>query len=148
MYDIKKILNELKNIPEYDDQICLQTVNGCNDPFYGSRRISEMDHSENEFKYFLFNFPYINSIISELKLVRTRLMRMKPKTCLTYHQDPTKRLHIPLITNDKCFFIVDKKVIQLPADGNYYILDTTKPHTALNASLEKRLHIVGVLIDD
>ena len=50
-------------------------------------------------------------------------MNLKPKKCYTYHYDLTKRFHIPIETNDKCFFIVDKKVIQFPADGNYYILD-------------------------
>ena len=68
---------------------------------------------------------------------------MKPKTCYTYHQDWSKRLHIPLITNENCFFIIDDKVSRHPADGRSYIVDTTKMHTFVNASLENRIHIVG-----
>ena len=72
-------------------------------------------------------------------------MNLKPKRCYTYHYDLTKRFHIPIKTNDKCFFIVDKEVIQFPADGNHYILDTTKNHTAINASKEDRIHLIGNL---
>ena len=72
-------------------------------------------------------------------------MRLKSKECYTYHWDHLKRIHIPLITNEKCFFIVDNKLSQLPADGNYHMVDTTKMHTAINASWEDRLHIVGVV---
>jgi hypothetical protein len=73
-------------------------------------------------------------------------MQLKSLSCYSYHQDWDKRFHIPLKTNDKCFFIVDKKFIQFPADGNHYILDTTKMHTAINASLEDRIHLIGNII--
>ena len=37
------------------------------------------------------------------------------------------------------------RVMHLPADGKHYVVDTTKPHTAVNASREKRVHIVGCI---
>jgi hypothetical protein len=40
-------------------------------------------------------------------------------------------------------FIIDDEVHRYPADGNSYLLDTTKPHTAINGSYEDRYHIVG-----
>ena len=89
--------------------------------------------------------PYINSIIKDLKMYRTRVMILKPRTCYTYHKDTTKRIHIPLVTNDKCFFIINSIVKQYPADGNYYVVDTTQMHTAINASKEDRIHIIGVI---
>ena len=58
-------------------------------------------------------------------------MKLKPRTNYTYHQDYTKRFHIPLITNDNCFFVVDDKIVRYPADGNYYIVDTE--HKSLKA---------------
>ena len=36
-----------------------------------------------------------------------------------------------------------KEIIYLPADGNYYEIDTTQEHTALNGSRKDRIHIVG-----
>jgi len=145
--DINRILLELEYLPEYDTQIMLQGVNGILDPFYGIGNLKTADHYEEEFHFPLFEkLEYTNKIIKDLRIVRTRVMRMKPKTCYTYHRDWTKRLHIPLITNENCMFIIDDEVKRYPADGNYYIVDTTKMHTAINASFEERIHIVGCLV--
>jgi len=144
--DIEKILLEIKSLPEYDSQIMLQTVEGIDDPFYGIGRVKQLSHTEEEFTVPLFEeLHYTNSIIEMLGMHRTRLMKMKPKTCYTYHRDPSKRIHIPIITNEKCMFIIDDEVIRYPADGNYYVVDTTKWHTAINASLEERIHIIGCI---
>ena len=74
-------------------------------------------------------------------------MIMYEKSCYSYHTDKTPRIHIPLITNDKCFMIVDDEVIRLPANGDVYLIDTTKFHTFLNGSWETRIHIVGNVPD-
>ena len=66
------------------------------------------------------------SIIEDLGLCRTRIMRMKSKTCLSYHYDPTPRIHIPIITNPSCFLLIDKKAHYLKANGSAYLVDTTK----------------------
>ena len=76
-------------------------------------------------------------------MYRTRVMNMGPKSCYSYHQYPTPRMHIPLITNEKCFFVLDDEVVRLPADGQSYFIDTRKMHTFVNASFENRIHIVG-----
>lgn len=85
---------------------------------------------------------YIEELIEEFKLFRTRLMCLKSKTCLTWHDDYSQRVHIPLITNDKCFMVIENTKINLES-GYAYQVDTTKMHTAVNASLENRYHIVG-----
>jgi len=152
MLDIQKILNELKLLPEYDKQIMLQGVNSKADHSYGTGRLDDIDNSvkewEQDFKEFLFpELEYVNFILKKLNMTRTRVMKMAPKTCYSYHQDPSKRVHIPLITNEKCFFVVADEVIRLPADGNHYVIDTTKLHTFVNASFEDRIHIVGCQYD-
>ena len=76
-------------------------------------------------------------------MFRTRIMRLRPYQCYSYHIDPSPRIHIPLITNENCFMIIDDMLYRYPADGNYYLADTTKIHTFVNASLEDRIHIVG-----
>ena len=152
MLDIQKILNELKLLPEYDNQIMLQGVNSKADHSYGTGRLDDIDNSvkewEQDFKEFLFpELEYVNFILKKLNITRTRVIKLAPKTCYSYHQDPSKRVHIPLITNEKCFFVVADEVIRLPADGNYYVIDTTKLHTFVNASFEDRIHIVGCQYD-
>ena len=145
--DLDKIKKELEILPEYNEQIALQGTKDNLDPFYacGAEIFNNTGKREHEFNTPIFDMPYINSIIKDLKMYRTRVMVLKPKRCYTYHQDTTKRIHIPLVTNDKCFFIINSQVKQYPADGNYYVVDTTQMHTAINASKEDRIHIIGVI---
>ena len=143
MYDLEQIIFELESLPPYDTQICLQGLTPDADPFSGTGKVNNLSGAEEKFVHKLFNIPYINSIIDELGMFRTRVMRMRPKTCYTYHMDYTPRIHIPVITNPKCFMIEQTQVKWYPADGNYYKIDTTKYHTAVNASFEDRIHIVG-----
>ena len=145
MIDIDKILLEIeKFIPEYDNQISLQGVPGNIDPSYGTGRLEKLNHGEADFTEPLFpEMTYTNSVIKQLGMFRTRLMRLQPYQCYSYHIDPTVRVHIPLITNENCFMIIEDKMYRYPADGNHYLADTTKIHTFVNASLEDRIHIVG-----
>ena len=150
--DIKRILFEIDmHVPEElkrETQISLQGVEGNNDPLYGTGRLANVGHREDQFD--VPNFPrmqYTNSVLESLGMFRSRIMRMKGKTCYTYHQDPTKRMHIPLVTNENCFFIIDDVIHRYPADGNHYLADTTKKHTFVNASMEDRIHIIGCVDD-
>tara|TARA_B100000508_G_C11400516_1_gene248050 strand:+ start:279 stop:722 length:444 start_codon:yes stop_codon:yes gene_type:complete len=142
--DIQRILLETQILPKYEDQLALQKAPGSK--LSGQGTLSDLDDvTENMFTEFIYDMPYTNSILKEHNVYRARLMKLKPRSNYTYHQDYTKRFHIPLITNDKCFFVIDEKVIRYPADGNYYIVDTTKLHTAINASTEDRIHIIGCI---
>jgi len=125
-------------------QFCLQGVKGIKSEFYGARKGTDMSHKESDFTEPLFDIPYTNSVIKDLGLHRTRVMILKPKSCLTYHTDPSWRVHIPLITNEKCFFLENMEARHLEAD-TVHVVDTTQPHTSINASREERVHIVGVI---
>ena len=105
-------------------------------------RVNKLQYPETYFKYPLFDIPYINRLMEKYGMVRTRIMKSNPKTCLTFHQDMTKRVHIPLITNPDCVMIIENSVHHLET-GKIYLTDTTKRHTAANASLMPRVHIVG-----
>jgi hypothetical protein len=144
--DLQKIKDEIKTLPQWKEQICLQGTKTIKDHFVGTGKAIDLPEKEIEFTYSLFDIPYINSIIKNFNLYRVRLMNLKSKTCYSYHKDQCKRFHIPIITNENCFFIVDEKIVRCPADGNYYIIDTTKKHTAVNASFEDRIHLIGNLV--
>ena len=147
--DIDRIRNEVDTI-DYEDQICIQGLDAGMDPLYGARGFSgilnEMGFSEFDFDTPLFKLDYINSIIQELSMFRTRLFRSESKTCLSWHHDDwnAKRIHIPVYTQEGCFMLIEKTPYHLEA-GKVYLCDTTKMHTAINASWEKRTHIVGVV---
>ena len=147
MYDLNKIKSELDLLPKWEDQICLQGTKTIKDHSAGTGRAIDLPEKEVEFTYPLFDIPYINSIIKEHNLYRVRLMNLKSKTCYSYQKDQGKRFHIPIITNENCFFIVEDKLIRYSADGNYCIVDTSKKHTAVNASWKDRIHLIGYLDD-
>ena len=144
--DLEIIKNELMVLPQ-NKSFCLQGVEEIdNDPFFGVGHIKHYNpYKETDFVYPNFDIPHINSLIKKLNMYRTRVMILEPKSCYSIHTDPTKRIHIPVYTNEKCWIIVNKEIIYLPADGNYYEIDTTHQHTALNGSSENRIHIVGLV---
>ncbi len=144
-YDLDKIKEELKTIPWYKNQIYLQGSSKDMDPIEPTigQNYLVVDETESKYSVPLFDIPYINGILEEHKLVRTRLMRMKPKTCYYWHNDKTKRLHIPIETHEHCFLLLGDERVHLPADGTAYVIDTTQKHTALNCSKIDRIHIVG-----
>jgi len=148
MIDIEKIKKEIYSLPNYNyqGQFILQGVEGQTDLNYGVGKSIHLDQEEKEFTYPLYNLPYTNSIIEMLGMYRTRVMCMKPKTCYTMHQDYTKRLHIPIESDwERCFMLVGDGIIKMKPDGNYYEVDTTKLHTAVNASKSLRTHLVGLI---
>ena len=138
--NIDMILLEIQGLPDYKEQLSLQVTKEGNG---GEGRLKNLTTSEKDFIEFAYDIPYTNSVLKELGMFRSRLMKMEGKTCYTYHWDPTKRMHIPLITNEDNFFIIEDELSRYPADGSYYLVDTTKKHTFVNASRENRIHIVG-----
>ncbi len=107
-------------------------------------RLDRLQYPETYFKYSLFNLPTINRIMEKYGMKRTRIMKSNPKTCLSMHQDLTKRIHIPLITNEKCFMAIEDRNYYLEP-GKIYLTNTTLRHTAVNASENYRVHIVGCI---
>lgn len=87
-----------------------------------------------------------NIIKTEFNVGRIRIMKSEPKTCLSWHVDHSRRLHYPITTQEGCFMVIDDEVLHLPKD-TWWITDTTKLHTAFNASKESRIHLVVCLID-
>lgn len=120
------------------------------------------DYTQNEFTHHTSEFNKTNPILDgsylgdAIELVRRyakekdgvnigriRLMRLKPKTCYTLHQDPEEfRYHIPIFTNPKAFFVVADEIGRMPAAGSLYKFRTNAQHTAVNASFHERIHIV------
>jgi hypothetical protein len=93
----------------------------------------------------LFKGTYIEEVANILNekynAVRGRFMLLNWKTCLTYHNDFSMRIHIPIVTDKNCFMVIDDNVYRLPYGGTY-LVNTEKKHTALNASKILRTHLV------
>ena len=89
------------------------------------------------------------AIIENIKLGRIRFMRLMPKSGLTVHADTSVRYHFVLKTNPYAYIAhtfhagnVSALCFHIPADGNFYKVDTTKPHFVYNGGQEPRVHLV------
>tara|TARA_Y100000022_G_scaffold52431_1_gene44511 strand:- start:673 stop:1239 length:567 start_codon:yes stop_codon:yes gene_type:complete len=98
-----------------------------------------------QFKNTVFEQVY-NELSSKYILGRVRLIMLQPKTCFSWHKDYNDRLHIPIITREGCFMIIEKQIEHLEVN-NLYFTETTKHHTAINGSFYPRVHFVACIIE-
>jgi len=150
-YDIEKILMEIESLDIQSDQISLQSPDGTYTSGTGGiKKMVSEGFSETDFDNIniLKNWETAR-FIADLNLYRTRVMIMGPKTCYSWHKDPSPRVHLALETHEYCFFVENKEIVHIPADGYPYLIDTTKYHTAMNCTLDtKRIHLVGCVRED
>ena len=88
-----------------------------------------------------------DTLIPKYNLGRVRLLWKMPRTTLSWHRDPERRLHIPIVTNPGALMIIDDEVKHMPADGKVWITDNTKYHNAFNGGEEDRVHLVATVIE-
>lgn len=86
-----------------------------------------------------------NQLTQKYYVGRVRLMRSKPKTCLSWHKDNSRRIHLPIKTQEGCFMVIENEILHLKKD-KWYLTDTIPHHTAFNASREDRIHLVAVVL--
>jgi hypothetical protein len=152
--DIEPILksyNELEHNIHWVDypttrQAGLQYRAG-NDPWLDAVGSSRANFTKSWYENVFIN-PYFKDTIFEEIIVkcgmtRARLIWVKPFSCYSFHVDNEPRLHIPLITNNQCFFVFKEIPIYHMKPGNLYWANTTKFHTFINCSTEPRLHLIS-----
>lgn len=156
------------------DQICINTVPGHDDDYlYGFGNINydwskaEFNESgelktipkretpllETDFTIVCSQFlgtpleAVFNMLSKRYHIGRVRLMRLRPKACLSWHKDTSTRLHYPLKTQFGNFMIIDDEIVHLEQDV-WYIADTTKYHTVFNGSHSIRIHLVAEIFGE
>jgi len=109
------------------------------------KRIPEIDlNLMNEWFKDTYVEEVIHTINKTYNTTKWRFMRLSSeRRAYSYHKDETKRLHIPLLTNDECMFIIEKQLYEMNQPGVLYEMDTTQYHTALNLGWSDRVHMVG-----
>lgn len=95
----------------------------------------------NHFKNTKFETIY-RALEERYDLGRVRIMTSYPGTCLSWHEDGEDRVHFPIYTNPGCFMVIEDEVKHLEQNKWYYA-NTMKPHTAFNASKDRRIHLVA-----
>lgn len=111
------------------------------------RKEEDFVHFVSEFDHTVFR-QIFDQLRDRFRLGRVRLMMSKPRTCLSWHTDAQRRLHIPIITNEGARLVIEDEANHLPADGSVYIANTLLPHTAFNSGHQPRIHLVAALIED
>jgi len=173
IYDLYSEYKRLVNnnvIPEIDDQMCINTVQTRpSDVFYGRGSLfydwdnkkeidgkieiplrdvplkeSDFNTLCTQFRGSLFEDIY-QALRKKYNIGRLRIMKMRPKTCLTWHQDDTTRVHYPIKTHKGCMMIIDSKVKHLP-EMTWWETNTLPHHTTINAGTVDRLHLVSVIL--
>ena len=87
-----------------------------------------------------------NLVKKHFKIGRMRFLMKPPRSCLSWHRDPEKRLHIPIITNVGNVMVIEDTAFHMPSDGAAYITDNTKYHNFFNGSEVERVHLVSTLL--
>lgn len=149
---VKEIIQIVQTVDFEKNQIICQSLECDPDNWkVGVGSIEELEEKE-EKKYSCLNSQlrgtYLERLINKHSAFRTRIMIMPPRQCYSVHADPTKRIHIPIITNDQCWMIwpTNNACFQLETK-RAYITDTTRPHTFINGGTENRIHIVMCVED-
>jgi len=94
-----------------------------------------------------FKNTIFEDIITEYNLYRSRLMWVLPYRCYSFHRDRLPRIHVPIITNEECYFLFRTGEIRQKTVDKIWLTDTRLAHTFINTSDYERLHFVGVTAD-
>lgn len=78
-----------------------------------------------------------------------RISVLPPSTIIGMHTDNAAHAQLALVTNRDCFVAARSgEAHHIPADGVLYVISTTLPHTAFNASEYERLHLSVSIFDE
>lgn len=145
------------------NQISLNSRPWDNDPWHdgagstinkrtGQKIMNEQDFTEwNPLPEFIKKSLLELQSKEKIKFGRIRLMKLESHRGLSVHADFEKRYHYVIQTNIKCYFgfsqTQDQNVptaicYHIPADGQWYHIDTTKLHFVYNGSNFDRIHLV------
>ena len=90
--------------------------------------------------------PYTVGIVNFLK-DRTQFnsvtyRSVQPNTAYNWHKDSGGLCyHIPIITNEGCWFVYENRCFNMKADGSVYKVNSSRNHTFVNAGNEPRIHL-------
>ena len=156
-----EVLEQCKSIAEehgnweynWDSQIAIQTNDDSKEDWLAgtgaaTSKTPEWERSFNKLQPSLIGTPiseYLQWL--DVPVYRARIMMAREKGCYSVHRDYSPRLHLPLVTNKQCNFLFTDplQMFHMPADGRTTWVDTTKHHTFMNGSVEKRLHLVMIV---
>jgi hypothetical protein len=91
---------------------------------------------------------YLSSLGEPSKIKRANLVLLKAKSLISTHIDKgeflqsTHRIHIPIITNENCYFVIEGKQEQFKESELWEINNTGKYHSVHNEGDSDRIHLI------
>lgn len=147
---IRDVVTRVYPLFDRHNQISITSRPDSDDPIYDA--VGWLPDGAREADYSMVTEPFRGTAVEALlrklpfRYGRTRLMRMRPKSCLSIHADPTPRYHYAITTNPGCFIVGigdgAGTFHHIPADGRLYEMDAHRTHTAMNSGKEDRVHLV------
>ena len=89
-----------------------------------------------------------DTLSKHYRIGRVRVLKLNPRTSLSYHRDPENRIHIPIVTNPGALMIVNNEAYHMEADGSTYYMHTLAYHSAFNGGSSPRIHLVATILDE
>lgn len=86
-----------------------------------------------------------NFLSNKYILGRVRFIKSDPRTCMSWHKDSSTRIHYSLSTDEGCMMVIENEIIHMPRN-TWWLTNTTMNHTAFNASMSSRIHLVAVIL--
>lgn len=148
-------LNTLSNEPENYHKGCGSLVYDWTKSEYkdGVNIVPKYDNPLEEKDFNTLCTVFQNTIFEEIYnnlstlyiLGRVRIMKSKPKTCLSWHTDSTPRLHYPIKTQKGCIMVIENETMHIP-QNEWWLTNTIYEHSAFNGSNEERIHLVATIL--
>lgn len=158
------ILYELQNLtptldwtkPEFDRKGVEGMVSRIVRVPYNIRREPDQEQTEDVLKVLTAFNPvdlWIKTVYPDHVFIKCEINWLFPGDMLPYHRDPTwwhehsHRIHIPVLTNPECFWLVEGRETHLKV-GKYYEINNRKFHTVINRGSTPRLHLVFDILEN
>lgn len=138
-YQTKHYEGEWRAIP-------LRSIGGKSDDVI----ISPIENAEYSDTEFLKKSFYLKEVLSTFKcpLKAVRLLKLNAGSVIKEHRDADLsfekgeiRIHIPIVTNDKLEFYLDKEMVHLK-EGECWYMNFNLPHSIYNKGNTDRIHLV------
>ena len=136
--EFKQIENKLSDVVDHQNSVLVQ------------KKFHLM--KSRKFTDDIANMPYVKTLVQQL-LAKSyfdsvNFRYVMPNTCYNWHMDKGQTcMHIPLITNEGCWFLYENRSFSMPADGSIYMVNNGRFHTFVNAGREPRLHLTLEILD-
>ncbi len=100
---------------------------------------------------------YLKTVVEKIRSYglnpcRARIICLTAGQASSWHRDAPAtryavRLHVPIVTNQGCYFETREEREHLPADGSAYFIYVNREHRVVNEGDQDRFHLVMDVVD-